>query len=147
MHGCIYKYTCHRGTNLEVLGEMFMWQKTKSVLLLVLLIHSIVISYCYLSSVLRFAQTYSLIRIFDSIENDAKINPEKSSQYADYIKHHYPKGTLFDENSQYEWIVEKCRNEAVNRILKKNACACPKIIRETGNEESNAKSEEKMNDK
>ena len=94
-----------------------MWQRLQCLLLIVMILYSIVITYGFLVNTLQFAQVYSLIRIFDSMEQESMRKPQDTVQYADYIEKHYPKGTLFVEGSQYEWIVEKCRNQTITRML------------------------------
>jgi hypothetical protein len=73
---------------------------------------------------MRFSQVHALIQIFDNMERMSIDAPQKAVEYADYVKNHYPKGTLFANGSREEWIVEKCRKETIDRILKHtHACS------------------------
>jgi len=90
---------------------------------MVITLYAMVVSYGFFQNLLYFAQTYSLIRIFEDMENRAIDNPQKAMDYADYVENHCPVGTFFATfspflrgSTQHEWIVEKCRNETLDRM-------------------------------
>ena len=100
-----------------------MWKNIVIIILTIALIislsYSLSITYALLERVGYFAHAYSVIRVFDDMEKRAIKEPENALLYAEYIKNHYPSGTVQPEGSQLDWLVEKIREETVARILDK----------------------------